>query len=512
MDHAERFFQLFAGLERAYGSYRVLGSAAEGDKVDGHAKTIQEPLTVEVWREHLSGVRGIGVVPITDDNSCSFGAIDIDDYSLDVQSLMTKVVGVYPLVPCRTKSGGVHLYLFTDKPVPAVLMQRKLRELAASLGYGKSEVFPKQTQVRSEEGDIGNWINMPYFGGEQTTRYALDDKAGARSLEEFLDLAEALRQSQADLKALKPTIIQADTSNDLFYQSPPCLRILGAQGFPDGSRNMGLFALGVYCRLRYPDSWKERLDEYNRKFLDPALTSQEVLATIKSLEKKEYSYRCTEAPINAYCNRGECLKQKYGVNTAKGQIDLLLESLTKLDTDPPTWFLSINGQRVQLETEDLQNQLRFQRRCMDALNVMPKNVKTDDWRDIVHGLLTDVSVVEMPPEASADGQLWELIVRFCQQYSEQTSDKDELLRGRVWHEKPAEIMHFRISDLTGYLKRNMQQPVTLHRVAAVLKNHGATYYSTTLRGRFARVWGVAMERPEQPTVPALPNQLTKEEF
>lgn len=512
MDQAERFFRLFVGLERAYGSYRVLGSAVEGDKVEGHAKTIQEPLTVEVWREHLMGARGLGVVPITDDSTCSFGAIDIDDYSLDVPALMQKVVGVYPLVPCRTKSGGVHLYLFTSKPVPAVLMQRKLRELAASLGYGRSEVFPKQVQVRSEEGDIGNWINMPYFSGNATTRYALNEKAEARSLEEFLDLAEALRQSQEELKALKPIIIQADTSDDLFYQAPPCLRILGAQGFPDGSRNMGLFALGTYCRLRYPDSWKERLDEYNQKFLDPALTSQEVVSTVKSLEKKEYSYRCTEAPINAYCNRGECMKQKYGVNTAKGQLDLLLESLTKLDTDPPTWFLSVNGQRVQLETDDLQNQLRFQRRCMDVLNIMPKTIKPDDWRTLVHGLLTDVSVVEMPPDASPDGQLWELIVRFCQQYSEQTSEQEEILRGRVWHDKENATMHFRISDLTAYLKRNVQQPVALPRVAAVLKSHNAGYYATTFRGRFTRIWSVAMERPEQSTVPVLPEQLTQQEF
>ena len=48
---------------------------------------------------------------------------------------------------CRSKSGGAHIYLFIDEPVSASLLQRKLRQLAASIGFGQAEIFPKQTQL-----------------------------------------------------------------------------------------------------------------------------------------------------------------------------------------------------------------------------------------------------------------------------------------------------------------------------------------------------------------------------
>ena len=43
-------------------------------------------------------------------------------------------------------------------------MQDKLTEIKAVLGYGGSEVFPKQTELKSKD-DTGNFLNLPYFSG-----------------------------------------------------------------------------------------------------------------------------------------------------------------------------------------------------------------------------------------------------------------------------------------------------------------------------------------------------------
>ena len=44
-------------------------------------------------------------------------------------------------------------------------MRDKLTEIKTLLGYGGSEVFPKQIQLKSSD-DTGNFLNLPYFNGD----------------------------------------------------------------------------------------------------------------------------------------------------------------------------------------------------------------------------------------------------------------------------------------------------------------------------------------------------------
>ena len=50
---------------------------------------------------------------------------------------------------CRSKSGGAHLFLFTEEPVTAEDLRNKLTQLAAVLGYGNCEIFPKQIKIKT---------------------------------------------------------------------------------------------------------------------------------------------------------------------------------------------------------------------------------------------------------------------------------------------------------------------------------------------------------------------------
>ena len=44
--------------------------------------------------------------------------------------------------------------------------------MAEKLGFAGSEIFPKQDALAKPE-DKGNWLNMPYFGGDATDRYGI---------------------------------------------------------------------------------------------------------------------------------------------------------------------------------------------------------------------------------------------------------------------------------------------------------------------------------------------------
>ena len=192
MEQVERFARIFRGLEKAYGAVD-LASSSEGEKKKGRYKFIQEPRTMETFEGHLKGETSIGIVPINEENKCIWGAIDIDKYPLDHSAIVKKIEKLkYPLVVCRSKSGGGHIYLFLKKFVAAEKVQSKLKEITAELGYAaNTEVFPKQIKLVLQRGDNGNFLNIPYFNHESGLRYAFKSDGSAATLEEFLDMAES---------------------------------------------------------------------------------------------------------------------------------------------------------------------------------------------------------------------------------------------------------------------------------------------------------------------------------
>ena len=166
LELAQQFSQIFEGSKRAHGIFDI-NDYNNGQKQQGVARTIKTVgATLQNWTDHLEGKTGIGIIPINENNLVKWGVIDIDTYSLDLPKLVQKIENFkLPLIVCRSKSGGAHVFCFTDDWVQAGDMQDKLRELAAGLGYGGVEIFPKQREVLVDRGDIGSWLNMPYFEG-----------------------------------------------------------------------------------------------------------------------------------------------------------------------------------------------------------------------------------------------------------------------------------------------------------------------------------------------------------
>ncbi len=309
---ADRFYALFAGLDRAHGRYTLDGTKDAKGKANGRAVTEKTAPTPELWERHLAGTYGLGVVPIRIDATCRWGAIDVDVYrGFDHAALRRQVEerGL-PLVVCRSKSGGGHLFLFLADDAPAELVRSKLTEWADALGYHGAEVFPKQTRLDDE--GVGNWINMPYQAGDRTTRYAVGSDGAVLSAAEFLALAEAAAVTTEALAHIEPRRADPD-DDDLWFEAPPCLVRLAERGFPEGDRNNGLFNVAVYLRKRHGDGWAERLDAYYQKFMRPPLGHREVAMIAKSVGKKGYNFKCHDRLIAAACDRATCLTREFGV-------------------------------------------------------------------------------------------------------------------------------------------------------------------------------------------------------
>ena len=132
---AQKFLDLFSGSQGAHGQTDVLGKQRNG-KQQAKYEIVREPLSVELIQDHLDGKLGVGSIPIDETNKCLFGALDIDDYNLDLKVLLAKIKRFkLPLILCRSKSGGAHLFLFMSERIAASEMRDRLAEFAAALGF-----------------------------------------------------------------------------------------------------------------------------------------------------------------------------------------------------------------------------------------------------------------------------------------------------------------------------------------------------------------------------------------
>lgn len=482
---------LFDGFRGAYGTYSGhVVSQDGGPKLKGKAISVPHPVGPAQWEDHVTGKVGLGIIPIDQNSEVKFAAIDIDSYGHALPEAINKRVQALklPLIVCRTKSGGAHVYLFMREHTDASVVQLRMREFAAILGHGNAEIFPKQTKIVPERGDIGQWINMPYFDATQTKRYALGKDNEELSCKDFIEYAMTVRLTTDELLAISLK------EEERLAGGPPCLNHLTSIGFPEGTRNNGLFNLGVYLRKKYPDTWEGHLEEYNTKYLVPPLPSVEVLGVMKSLRKKDFGYQCKQAPMCNFCNMPKCRRTEFGIG-ASGTGLPKFGTLSKLLTEPVIWFLEIEGGgRLELATEDLQNQRRFQNRCMESLNLMPALIKGEEWQEIVQGLLETVTVVEMPVGLTPSGMLYQHLEDFCTSRA-QALTKDEILNGKPFLD--GEMHLFQMKDFLAYLERRKFRELDLHHIGMWFREWKADKKFMNLKGKGVTVTRVPKFKHKQ---------------
>lgn len=488
-DIAEAFSSLFMGSELAFGKTLISGRNNLG-KVETRSWTEKRAVTIEDWIAHLKGQNGIGIIPINSFNNVHWGAIDVDIYGIDLVEINRMVQEQQlPLIPCSSKSGGAHLFLFLTEWVPAQIMLEKLDAIAALLGFGTCEIFPKQTTIRvvDEAPDYGNWINMPYFGGN--TRLGMSPEGNVLGTPQaFLEHARTRRLTRYQLENLR---IAEITSRNL-PEGPPCLNILWNNTCHEGHRNNLLANTIVYLKKAHPHDWESRIEEFNRKLTNP-IPDVELQNLKKSYKKKEYRYKCQEQPLRAYCNATECKKRAHGISDS-GPLPNA-RSLTKVNTEPPIWYLDIPDtadkiHRLSLTTEELMSPRLFQKKCLETLNIMPALKKQEEWDDLIRQRLQHLAIIEMPPDATPKGQFEEL---FDQWLSNNHSDDgwDALHRDLAY--KEGSHYHFRLASLTEWLKRKGFKSMSERDMYAILQSAGAESARTRISGKLTRHWTIPVD-------------------
>lgn len=470
------------------------------------AKTLREPVTEELWEQHLKGIIPLGIISITEENVCHWGSIDVDKYDLDWGDLIKKVQKAkFPLVPCLSKSGGLHLFLFLSDPQPAGAVQTVLRDMAASLGLAGSEIFPKQTHILTDRGDLGSWMVMPYFGG--TFGGKLKEQVGIKatgmqmSLKEFLHVAEETKVSAAAFQRLgSRKKANGKDLPDHFIDGPPCLEHLANIGFPEGTRNNTLFHMGVYYRKREPGGWKEALRKANQEYMRPPLTDDELSGVIKSLDKKTYEYTCKVEPMCSHCDSQLCRTRRHGVGD-EGNFPMI-SGISKLDIRPAVWFVDVSGVRLELTTEQIQNYYLFHRACIEEADQVFQMMKPSTWLQVLAEAMENMIRLEGAPELGIEGRFREALESFVTSRARGESREDILL-DRPWEDEETQRFYFKMKALTKFLRHEDMRDekgnrLSRAKMASLIHDLGGSNGQLSVKGYPLRVWWVPSDIIEKP--------------
>lgn len=412
---------------------------------------------------------GLGVVPIRDDDNCVWAAIDIDNHESDEDLPLGEVaeriqVLKLPLTACRSKSGGIHVYLFLERPQPATKVRIFMTTWAAMLGYPGVEIFPKQgrlTNGADGQKSKGNWLNLPYMNIADTLRYAM---VGGKklSLDEFLSHAERTRVSESSLRSL---------STAEHPEAPPCIQKMMANGVTIGQRNEALYNVVVYYKKAVPDGYEAKAIAANQALFSKPLPRPELQRTINSAGRADCTYRCNEEPIRSLCDRETCVTRKFGITSGDlerlNTVDALptFANLVKYVTEPVRWEFMIDGVKIgHVGTAQLLDWRAMREIIADRLTRIVPMIKGQEWERILHPLMATARIVEAPDDASISGVIRSRLREFASKADltsrgEDKSERKALLRGLpvVQVVDGDRAVVFRGDDFVNFLKRTKSE-------------------------------------------------------
>ena len=432
------FIKFFTGLKRNYGFCNINNGYKDPNtgKIKFHSGDYGwsgKPITEEDYRLHLHGRKSIGIQPCDDNGYARFGAIDIDPKiykDLDIQFYLDTIQkNNLPLIPIKSKSNGLHLYIFTKEFVKAKEIKEFLEQVLFLFKLPiVTEVFPKQTKLgKNTDGDPinGNFINLPYFN--KSERVALDPSGNEMSLELFLNCIELNKMTSEQLKQITNKIIQNELIGgaEEFKDGPPCLEILSKEKMTDG-RDRFLYNYMVFAKKKYPDNWGKMVLKAGRNYFefDEVWTDDHIEKKIKHWEKQNKGHSCTDPLLAPVCVKSECIKRNFGIMSDRKITWPRLSNLIKVDFKPdPEYYFDVerdDGETVTVHAKDvnkIKDQQELRSLIMAQADDIPPPIKGMEFYEIIKALVATQDTVQPAPGTTP----MEILKKHLKQYIHSTN-------------------------------------------------------------------------------------------
>ena len=412
------FIKCFTGLQRNFGFCNINNGYTDPNtgKIKFNAGDYGwsgKPITEDDYRLHLHGKKSIGIQPCDDNGLACFGAIDIDPKvykDLDIKKYLDIIQEKeLPLIPIKSKSGGLHLYLFTKEFVKAKVIRDFLEQVLFLFKLPiTTEIFPKQTKLGSDTNGNkvnGNFINLPYFN--KSERVALDPSGKEMPLDLFLKVVEINKADIEKLENISNDLIKKELTGgaEEFKDGPPCLEILSKNKMKDG-RDRFLYNYMVMAKKKYPDNWGKMVLKAGRNYFefDQIWTDDYIEKKIKHWEKQEKGHTCHDDLLAPVCIKSECVKRKFGIISDKKINWPLMTNLIKVDFKPdPEYYFTVereDGETVQVHAKDvnkIKDQQELRGLIMAQADFPPPPIKGMDFFEIQKALFSTIDTVQPAP-------------------------------------------------------------------------------------------------------------------
>ena len=348
------FFNLFEGDPNQYITSTLIGVEDQRGKKEADYKTIHQPVTPEIWLEHLQGKTKIGIRPEKGDIG-KWGCIDVDpenykDYS---QKKYVDILKDYklPLVPVKSKSGGLHLFLFL-KDWSEIKDVKKILNKWNDTFFMSKEVFP----------GLNKAVTMPYYNASRTMEHAYDHNNTPLMAESFIEFATENTRSIDQLQKLK---IEEYLPEDDWDQYPPCVQNMIQNQWHQDGRNEALFQVGVMEQKRADGKLGKKevesiIKKRNSEIFPKPLPENEVINTVcKSLQRKDYQYKCPpkHGRFAGICDKEKCKRRKFGVGVVIPDIiDNFNEIEWTRDTKTTHFSFKYDEKYITVKPEDMKDE------------------------------------------------------------------------------------------------------------------------------------------------------------
>lgn len=494
--NASRFLDIFDCQRENYYTFVEEGKRERDSKTEGKYDRYEETVTVDVIEKHLNGIISVGLIPTRRDGTCSWGVIDVDGaiYHKDPVPVLKKIREKgYPLVPYRSKTSGLHLYLHIKGVVSAAEMRKKIHALAADLGFGGTlaDKFPNEDAITKDKNGkykVGKCVNMPYQGTTKgyCTRYCLTDDGKAISIDDFFDHVEKFRitPKQFDDLTIQTENKEQNGPEPEWNEYPPCTQAFISNKVGEGQRNNALFNLAVLAHLKNPDQLKTELYERNKTCMNPPVErDSELDAIVAQIKDKDYFYQCETPIAKQFCNKEACRKRKYGIGP--NQYIPTVDSFFKHNTNPPYYVLTMEGNQIQLLGKQIVQQQLLREELFDQADIVWQTLNKRDWNMFLVSLKAMQKEVEDMKPGDDEKEDFNYYTRMFIQETEPGDDISQLQAGYIF--KDHEFVYFNLHTFKDFLNKKKGKKSN-QEVIRYLKN-GNSISTTKLN---QRVWQIAL--------------------
>jgi len=450
-----KLLELFEGDSGQFIKVTLTGDQDERGKRKADYTTLHEPVTEDLWKGHLDGKYVMGLRPERE-GKMKWGCIDVDPQSYKDYS-SKKYIDIIknnklPLIPVRSKSGGLHIFVFfkdwEDKKEALKVLHKWNEDY-----FMANEVFP-----------MNKALGMPYFNAKMTTEFAYNDDGTPIMLEAFLELAEQKRTTLEQIQKFKDTKYEPE---DSWRDYPPCVQKMIQEKWSGNHRNDFLFNVLVLESKKNENLTIEELIEIGRKrnteiFATP-LPEREVITTAKSVKKGGYFYKCPPKlnAITPLCNKELCKNRTLGIfQETPAMIDEFEDVMFIRDIKESFYRFKYQDEEIMVKPEDLASELNFKKKLLNykiLWKTLPRRKNINVWDLFLDALVKKASESD---DFNYQETLEDMRYQTLKEFFEDTIEQDDFQKlkdGYVVLDSKTNVCYFKRTTLDNWMKKKMNK-------------------------------------------------------